>query len=274
MKTRVHPKFDRCLFGGFTLIELVVVIAIIALLASLLLPAVASAKEKSKSAVCLNNLRQLQLGWKLYADDNEDSFVPNISRQSLYLIQENVAPSWVLGNARHHSSTTNLRAGLLFQYTKAGSIYQCPSDESVTASSAKRRVRSYSLCGWLGGNIEGKGMKHPSATANVPYKTKISHLNLSSPSKVFTFLDEHQDGIDDGIFLCAEAGFFYWMELPADRHKRGCNLSFVDGHAEPWRWKARKTFRGYDQPSLKGGDTEDLVRVQSGLPVNRLEGVE
>ncbi|MHC4546423.1 MAG: prepilin-type N-terminal cleavage/methylation domain-containing protein, partial [Planctomycetota bacterium] len=57
--------------GGFTLIELLVVIAIIALLLALLMPALERAREQAQRIICLNDLKQMTLGWILYAEDNE-----------------------------------------------------------------------------------------------------------------------------------------------------------------------------------------------------------
>ena len=59
---------------GFTLIELLVVIAIIALLMSILMPALNRAKDQAKNAVCMSNLHQFAIAWKIYLDDNRNIF--------------------------------------------------------------------------------------------------------------------------------------------------------------------------------------------------------
>ena len=93
---------------------------------------------------------------------------------------------------------------------------------------------------------------------------------------MFAFIDENEKAIDDGLFAISnrfmppqDGNSDTWADLPTDRHNQGCNLSFLDGHAERWRWKAPKVFRGtYHMPPVNKLDLEDLHRLQSCLPRN------
>src|SRR5262245_26560089 len=98
---------------AFTLIELLVVIAIIAILAALLLPALSKSKAQALSVACMNNLKQLQACWHLYAVDNADLLPPN---NFVYNLDSNViasSVSWCPGIARLDTTTSHIESGVL-----------------------------------------------------------------------------------------------------------------------------------------------------------------
>src|SRR5438876_7520214 len=121
-------NFALC--SAFTLIELLVVIAIIAIIAAMLLPALSKAKSKSQDISCRNNLRQLQLCWHLYVDDNEQALPPISVWPSVFPNgAESRESSCAVGDGKHDLTTTNLQRGLLFPYNDSVEIYRCPADK-------------------------------------------------------------------------------------------------------------------------------------------------
>jgi len=235
--------FRGGLARGFTLIELLVVIAIIAILASLLLAALSRGRSKGQAIVCLNNLKQLQLTWIMYVEDNNDWLVPNNPPN----YGGGTLASWAKGDIRYGNPDgtnidyiTSLREGSLGLYVKIEKIFKCPTDRSKTTLSDGKsypRVRSYSMNGLMGTRAGDNGSPGASAT----FLRREEFAKAGRP-ELLVFADVHEDSLTTCVFvLDRDKNWELWAHLPASRHAGSGVISYTDGHAEIHRWRDPRT---------------------------------
>jgi prepilin-type N-terminal cleavage/methylation domain-containing protein/prepilin-type processing-associated H-X9-DG protein len=201
--------------SAFTLIELLVVIAIIAILASMLLPALAKAKESGKRISCVNDLRQLGLSMQMYIDDNEGYHPPRTINQP--------GGSW---------------PSTLLDYYKDSKILICPSDVKPLSNggallTSDRAPRSYMINGWNDyfeaegvpfASLEGK--KLPESAIKLPSDTVLFGEKL--PDSIHFYMDFME--VDPATLTSND-----FDQLDHGKHMKGApgsggsNFAFADG---------------------------------------------
>ena len=239
---------------AFTLIELLLVIAIIAILAAMLFPVLSAAKARSQEAACLNNLKQLVACVLVYADDNGSKYTDNLPVASL-ITQSN---NWALGNMTVHTQSTNmalLMRGELFPYTTQTALYHCPADPSQTNGTL--RVRSYSMNCWI-------GSRYMTVTnGELGYRTFVmeNETTIMGPANLWVIADENELTIDDAWWLVTMNNNQPFASFPATRHSHGYNLSFADGHVERYALRDPNTAPPVSQIKAQNSDWIKLKLV-------------
>jgi type II secretory pathway pseudopilin PulG len=183
--------------------ELLVVMAIIAVLAGMLLPALGKAKQRAWGTACLNNARQIGVAAVLYADDNGDS-MPRSAHQGA---------SWV---------------GTLQPYCGGTSLWRCPRDSN------RVRLYSYALNDFLLPPSDG------ALPSNQDYSKATA---VPSPSETFFLAEcaDRYANSDHFHFADPEEGDYspasFASEVAVARHLSTANYLFVEGHVERADWK-------------------------------------
>ncbi|MEO8428837.1 MAG: type II secretion system protein [Verrucomicrobiota bacterium] len=232
---------------GFTLIEPLVVIAIIAILASLLLPTLAKAKAQGQRIQCVNNQRQLALTWIMYAGDNNDAMVSN-GAKSPGDNEKNTL--WVLGDYHNFlpAFTNEIylldpRYAAFASYLKTRATYKCPSDRTSFLRNPRKpvlQVRSYALNSYLGTSPSIANRISPRYRA-----LKRTADFVGSPANTFLLQDVNPQNLCTPAFIVLMPGFAAdsFFHYPATYHNRSGVLSFADGHTETHRWRDSRTFK-------------------------------
>jgi prepilin-type N-terminal cleavage/methylation domain-containing protein len=252
--------------GGFTLLELIAVMATIGTLAALLLPILSKAKVKAQQTSCLANLRQLGFAWEMYFSDSNGRLVeswPGYPNPNPY--------AWVQGDMTKLSDVSNtelIRQGKLYHYAPSVSMYHCPADPGVAINgNVYPSVRSYSMNAFMGERrAPNAGPVPVSATEYVPFFAKDS--DVVGPSLRWVQLDEDERSINDGFFVPDPTGRM-WIDFPAisaRRHNFSFVLNFADGHSEIWRLRDPKT-RLIRVNNTEQSANADLLRLAAASSV-------
>jgi prepilin-type N-terminal cleavage/methylation domain-containing protein/prepilin-type processing-associated H-X9-DG protein len=257
---------------GFTLIELLVVISIIALLMAVLMPALSKARKQGKKAVCLSNLKQLQLGWTAYAETFEGKLVnggqadwhkPSI-KENMWCTETHPKDNlydwdwypWDMSSMQKRID--KLKTGAIWPYVKNPELYRCPEAQrtmhrtySIVTSMNSKWDEMSSCCG----SIQGPLFKNLG--------------QIKAPQERIVFVEEGYPSSDAFEVYYSREG---WCDAPQAPHNKAANFGYADGHAELWKWTDKRTICWvgidwsnvtkppncpYDQPGNK-----DLQRVQ------------
>jgi len=278
---------------ALTLIEMLVVLAIIALLTAIIVPAQHAVRAHAAASVCLSNLRQLTLAWLMYNDDHHGLIVGGSTYYS-----EDYCPTpyrWVevplfndtdnpekdpVPDPEQYSNAYRLngiRAGKLFGYCQDESVYHCPADRtSVKQPEPFAAWRSYSIAGLMNGEdfVDREGDMY-TPIANYAYietpqgqQTLICvtrESQIRSPSEKYVFVEEAIAGSEyftlGSFVLMGQLVRESWWNWPAAFHSNSGTLGFSDGHAENRKWIDARTRAIINNP-----DTEPADALQPNNP--------
>lgn len=251
---------------AFTLIELLVVIAIIAVLLAVIMPAINLAKKKAASAVCLNNAKNLSLGWYMYMGDNDGRIMSANDRGSEngYYVGWIGIPRDVDGNLLGITQTApvtdedeirGIKAGLLFPYVKNPDAYHCPADNvRVSLYDQTRCFVSYTIPMCLYDET------NPSADR---YNRQVKRFDeITSPSTRYCFVEtaELRNWNASHHFALGAPEYtgideWGWWGPMAINHGDSSIFAFCDGHAEMRKWRDRYTIERVDKLLTQGTST-------------------
>jgi prepilin-type N-terminal cleavage/methylation domain-containing protein len=224
--------------GGFTLVELLIVIGIIALLISILLPALNKAREDAKRVRCLSNQRQLVMAWQMYAADNK-GHICSSNTPAFSALGPDGKGWWYWAAAGN--TLDCLYNGKLWPYVKSYDVYKCPNDRIMY-------THTYSINGYLAG--ENNDRIFTTGAVKKSYAT-------------FVFIEELDPrGYEINSFMVNHYPSNSWNDVPGNMHVNAGIISFADGHAIIWPFSDPRTYTN-PQIAMSTPNDPDLRQIQT-----------
>ena len=223
---------------GFTLIELLVVIAIIAILMAILMPALSRARELGKRAVCLNNLKELQLGWIMYTDDNDGKIVNGqcgggTPKEPAWVNRVFDVPGYTTGQSLpDEQQIIAIKSGAMWKYVNNLDAYKCPTGH-------RGEFLTYSAVDAANGLTDNRGLPGGMRVGKtVLWLRKVTDIVYPVPAKRMIYIDEGWATPDSFATYYNRPS---WFDDPPSRHGAGTVVSFADGHVEYLKWTSTET---------------------------------
>lgn len=238
---------------AFTLVELLVVIGVIALLISLLLPALNKARAQAARTKCMSNMRQLAMACSMYGAENKGQ-IPYCNWGEPY------QPTWTTANRSGFYSygwlytsvgqrsgwgapidgtwgtpypTVGVKTGVLWNYVREVAVYRCPADIETGVWQGTEWLTSY----LMNGAQCGYGLLTPSSNANQAPNPGLKYTAFYHSANCVLFwepMEQPTMGVSNNAAIWNDGSSFPKEEVLSSRHDLGANVVFLDGHAEWW----------------------------------------
>jgi prepilin-type N-terminal cleavage/methylation domain-containing protein/prepilin-type processing-associated H-X9-DG protein len=252
---------------GFTLVELLVVLAVIGILLSLLLTGISRSREQAARVQCANNSKQILIAWTLYSHDFNDALAPNVDGRY------GGFTNWVAGNMTFASDANDLdlladkNRSLLSAYVRAVKVYKCPSDESPFVRSVSMNCRVNPIRDpdegkprWISGNPD-------------QYRVFRKSADVFLNDRILVILDENSTLINDPYFAIdmsntgqpdglGNTSPYYLIDFPGSHHLQGATISFADGHTSLQKWFEESTIHPQVAPLHVSANSKDAAWLQ------------
>jgi prepilin-type N-terminal cleavage/methylation domain-containing protein/prepilin-type processing-associated H-X9-DG protein len=209
---------------GFTLVELLSVIAVILILVTLLVPLSVTIRERSQRAVCISNMRNLQLAFNFCTVDRNGG-LPSADTDSCCGNTWSTSNDW-------WSGSSDLTTGVVWPYIRDAKVYACPAYPEPARTLLKRH---YSINTTI------------NSEHGEPYGKLSALSQVKRPARTHVFIEEYDNrtqslgypspgAINGYVVIAPQWSGMNLVDCPAYWHDMGANFTYLDGHAEYRKW--------------------------------------